>query len=163
MRSFWDKYYPVGLTLIMVAALAYYTAFYRTPFGNWLDFLRDGLGFFFCTFAYFKFLDVKGFRSLFVQYDIIAMRLPYYGTLYPFVEFGLGLAYLLFLLPLTPLCIFTIIFIIVRAIGIVQVIANQKNIPCGCMGTAALFPINGLTIAANIATIAAAFTLIIYG
>lgn len=152
-------YYPVCLTLLMIVALSYYTAFYRTPFGNLATFFQDGLGFFFCVFAYFKFLDLKGFQNMFVQYDVLSKRIPAYGLVYPFIEFGLGLSFLLYLAPTPILCGFTIAFIAFRAVGIIQAIRNPASLPCGCMGTTALFPINWTTICANIATIAVAIAL----
>jgi hypothetical protein len=154
-------YYPVCLTLVMVGLLAAYTAFYRTPFGNVATFLQDGLGFFFCVFAFFKLLNPLGFQKIFVQYDTLAKRLPIYGFIYPFIEFGLGLAFLLYLVPTDILCGLAIVLILFRAIGVVGAMRGQQSIHCGCMGTTALFPINWTTIGANIATIAAALALMI--
>lgn len=164
MHNIFKTYYPVCLTLLMVAGLSAYTSLYRSISGDVTTFLADGLGFFFCTFAYFKFLDLKGFKSLFEQYDIVAKRFPIYGYIYPFLEMGLGLAFLLCtsISMLIVLCWFTIAFIAFRAIGIVQaVIFQPSSLPCGCMGTSALFPMNWTTIGANIATIGAAIIILL--
>jgi hypothetical protein len=164
-RIVFKTYYPVCLTLIMVACLAAYTSLYRSYDADLMTFLADGLGFFFCTFAYFKLLDLHGFKTLFIQYDIVAKRIPFYGYIYPFLEFALGLAFLLCnsIIMLQILCWFTIGFIAFRAIGIVQAMRSKDvSLPCGCMGTIALFPINWTTIAANIATISAAIIILYY-
>lgn len=123
------------------------------------SFFQYGLGYFFLVFGYFKCMDLKGFAHHFCQYDLIAKRAPVYGSIYPFIEVGLGFLYL-YGIAIQTVAILTIILIVVRGVGIVNATRAKDTIMCGCMGTAALFPINWATICANFATVGAAVYLI---
>ena len=50
--------------------------------------------YFFVIFSLFKLLNIKGFATSFSNYDLIASRLPIYGTIYPFIELTLGICFL---------------------------------------------------------------------
>lgn len=154
-------YSPVILTLVLVIALGLYTAFIRTPFGDVRLFVQDTLGFFFVIFGFFKCLDLRGFAGHFSQYDIIARAIPAYAFVYPFIELGLGIAYLMDM-SVAVTAVLTLVILGIREIGIIQTVMQKRDIPCGCMGTTALFPINYATVAANIVTLGAAVYLIFY-
>ncbi len=52
--------------------------------------MQNFMGAFFLAFAFFKFLDLRGFADSYRMYDIVARRLPFYGFVYPFIELALG-------------------------------------------------------------------------
>ncbi|HEX7260376.1 MAG TPA: cation transporter, partial [Luteolibacter sp.] len=56
--------------------------------------MRLFMGGFFIAFSFFKMLDLRGFADAYRSYDIVAKTWPGYGYLYPFIELGLGLAYI---------------------------------------------------------------------
>ena len=88
---------------------------------------------FFLVFSFFKFLDLKGFAQSYAMYDLAAKKIPTYGFVYPFIELGLGLAYLLNFKPiLTNWLAFTVMTF--SAIGVILAVANKQKIRCACLG-----------------------------
>jgi hypothetical protein len=57
------------------------------------------IGFFLCSHALLKLLDVSHFAEGFSRFDLIAGRWRGYGFLFPFLELGLGLGYFSFIAP----------------------------------------------------------------
>ena len=51
---------------------------------------------FFLVFSFFKMLDIAAFAKAYQSYDIIAAKAKWYGYMFPFIELGLGIAYLLY-------------------------------------------------------------------
>ena len=150
------KYTPITLTLVLILFL---TVLFMED-ANLYSFSQLGLGFFFLIFGYFKCMDLNGFAAYFKQYDIIANHVHAYAIIYPFIELALGLSYLMSF-HVQTIAIITITIVVVRGIGIVRAAQSDKVLMCGCMGTAAMFPINWMTICANIATIGAAVILLL--
>jgi cation transport ATPase len=100
---------------------------------------------FFLVFSFFKLLDIKGFAESYATYDVIAKRLPAWGFIYPFVELGLGLA---FLLRLNPLLTNGVTFAVmgVSIIGVLQSVLNKQKIRCACLGAVFNLPMSTITI-----------------
>ena len=63
--------------------------------GLWDQAMLDFMGLFYVVFSFFKFLDIKGFKTSFAMYDPLAGAVPGYGYVYPFVELALGLMFLM--------------------------------------------------------------------
>ena len=100
---------------------------------------------FFISFSFFKMLDIEGFANSYRTYDIVARNIPFYAKLYPFIELGLGLSYILFAdNPLTHLIAAIIMF--VSLIGVVQAVSSKKKIQCACLGTVFNLPMSSVTI-----------------
>jgi cation transport ATPase len=100
---------------------------------------------FFLVFSFFKLLDIKGFAESYATYDVIAKRWPAWGFVYPFVELGLGLAYLLRLNPvLTNGATFAVMGISI--IGVLQSVLNKRKIRCACLGAVFNLPMSTITI-----------------
>ena len=100
---------------------------------------------FFLTFSFFKLLDVRGFAESYATYDIIAKRWTGWGFVYPFVELGLGLAYLLQFNPLVTNAI-TFLVMFVSIIGVLQTVLNKRKIRCACLGAVFNLPMSTVTI-----------------
>ncbi len=100
---------------------------------------------FFLVFSYFKMLDLTGFASSYAMYDVLAKKLPVYGYIYPFIELGLGTAYLL---GYRPMLINTITLIVMAfsSIGVILAVSNKQKIRCACLGTGFNFPMTTVTI-----------------
>lgn len=142
-------YAPLFITLALVAGLAAYTTYFRTAFGNFETFMMDFMGFFFVIFAFFKLLDIKGFAENFAQYDLLAARSRAYALAYPFIELGLGIAYLM-AFQMTYTLIATIIIMTFGTIGVVQATKKRKGIKCACLGAVINLPLSTVTIIENV-------------
>jgi cation transport ATPase len=100
---------------------------------------------FFLVFSFFKLLDLKGFANSYAMYDLLAKRLSVYGLIYPFIELGLGLAYLLHTNPLLT-NIATIVVMSFSSIGVVKSVMNKQKIQCACLGAVFNLPMSTVTI-----------------
>ena len=100
---------------------------------------------FFLVFSFFKLLDLAGFANSYAMYDLLAKRLPIYGYIYPFIELGLGAAYLL---AYRPVLINSITFVVMAfsSIGVILAVANKQKIKCACLGTGFNLPMTTVTI-----------------
>ncbi|TWT85869.1 Heavy-metal-associated domain protein [Posidoniimonas polymericola] len=143
--------YLVGGTVIAgVAAGAWTAGFLMSVF----------MGLFFVTFSLFKMLDLRGFAEAYTSYDLVAARWLPYAYVYPFIELGLGVAYLLGMAPVA-VNIVTLVVMLVSTAGVVNAVARGRDIQCGCLGTAFDLPMSTLTIVedATMAVMAAAMLL----
>lgn len=110
---------------------------------------------FFLVFAFFKLLDLKGFASSYRMYDLLAMRVPAYGYVYPFIELGLGLSFLSGFSPLITNWI-TVIVMGFSSIGVIQSVRNKKKIRCACLGAVFNLPMSTVTIIEDLLMVAMA-------
>jgi copper chaperone CopZ len=108
-------------------------------------FMPNFMAGFFLAFSFFKLLDLSGFASSYAMYDLLAKRLPSYGYVYPFIELGLGIAYLLnghsFSVNL-----FTFSIMAFSSLGVIIAVANQQKIRCACLGAVFNLPMSTVTI-----------------
>jgi cation transport ATPase len=100
---------------------------------------------FFLVFSFFKLLDLKGFADSYSMYDLLAMKVPAYGYVYPFIELGLGIAYLTSFNP-TFINWATIAVMGFSSIGVIQSVLNKKKIQCACLGAVFNLPMSTVTI-----------------
>jgi copper chaperone CopZ len=100
---------------------------------------------FFLVFSFFKMLDLRGFASSYAMYDVLAKKLPIYGYIYPFIELGLGAAYLLGFRPMLVNAI-TLIVMLFSSIGVILAVTNKQKIRCACLGTGFNLPMTTVTI-----------------
>jgi len=100
---------------------------------------------FFLVFSFFKLLDVGAFADSYAMYDIVARRARAYALAYPFIEFGLGLAYLA---PISPFAVnlVTLIVMGVSTVGVVQSLVSKKKIRCACLGAVFNLPMSTVTL-----------------
>ncbi len=116
--------------------------------GDWQPAMLDFMGLFYVVFSFFKFLDLKGFKNSFMMYDPLAKAVPSYGWLYPFIELGLGILFLMRLQVFTALVI-TIIILGITTIGVTKTLVSKKEIQCACLGTALKLPMTKATFIEN--------------
>ena len=103
--------------------------------------MHDFIGLFFVVFSMFKFFDLEGFADGFHMYDLLAKRVRAYGYVYPFLELGLGLAYLArwrpeFIYPAT------ILLLLFGAAGVFVALKKGLDLECACMGTVLHVPLS---------------------
>jgi cation transport ATPase len=143
----WSTYWPLFLVLLYIIGG---TLLLQQGSAGWSWHLamNSFMGLFFVGFAFFKLLDVPKFADAFASYDLIAARSRVYGLAYPFIELGLGSAYLLGLLP-TLTNSLTIVVMGVGLIGVVRAVRSGRAIRCACLGTAFNLPMSSVTIIEN--------------
>ncbi len=115
--------------------------------GSWDSSLmmRLFMGGFFVTFSFFKMLDLAGFAEAYRGYDLVAKAFPFYGRLYPFIELGLGLAYLADWQPFY-INLATAIVMAVSLAGVLKAVLSRQTIRCACLGTVFNLPMSTVTI-----------------
>jgi hypothetical protein len=89
----WKSYIPL-FVVIALALLAAGAKQIHYEAGDFSVFMRDFMGFFLVEFSMLKFFNLKGFADGFQMYDLLAKRSRIYAYFYPFIELGLGLAFL---------------------------------------------------------------------
>lgn len=107
------------------------------------------MGGFFIVFSFFKFLDLRGFADAYRSYDILARAVPPWGLVYPFVELGLGMAYLAGWSPTATNWV-TLIVMLVGAIGVLRALLRKSAIRCACLGTVLNLPMTKVTLVEDV-------------
>ena len=115
---------------------------------SWSELMLDFMGLFYIVFSFFKMLDLKGFPESFKMYDPLAKRIPIYGWIYPFLETGLGLMFLM-RFEIDIALIVTLITLGVTTIGVTRALLGKKLIRCACLGTALKLPMTEATFIEN--------------
>ena len=71
--------------------------------------------------------------------------MPVYGFVYPFIELGLGLAYLANVAPMAVNSI-TLVVMAVSLAGVLRAVLSRRAIRCACLGTVFRLPMSTVTI-----------------
>ena len=160
--SFLTTYRPL-LTIVGLIALVTVLAEASSPgsfdFRTWMRLFMAG---FLVVFAGFKLLDLRGFRDSYRMYDVVAERLPAWGLLYPFVELGLGLAYLTDVAPFWTNVV-TIVVLGVSAVGVIRSVLDERAIECACLGTGFNLPMSTVTVVEDVGMVAMAAAMLAWG
>jgi len=109
------------------------------------DIMRLWMGYFLSFLALFKLFDVSGFADGFQTYDLVAKRWRGYALIYPFIELGLGIAFLMSLAPLTTNVVMLIVMG-VGSIGVLKSILSGQKIKCACLGTVLNVPLSTISV-----------------
>ncbi len=156
-----ESLYPLFLIVGFIAGVTLLVAYAD---GSWAveSMMRHFMAGFFLVFSFFKLLDPPGFVSAYRGYDLIAKKLPVWGWAYPFVELGLGVAYLLALMPMA-VNVLTLVLMLVGAAGVLNALLNKQAIRCACLGTALNLPMTKVTLVEDLtmAAMAAGMLLLI--
>ena len=101
---------------------------------------------FFLVFSGFKLLDLPGFAKAYATYDLLAKHWQTYGFIYPFLELGLGFAYLTMWPPEWMTYLLTILLMGFSSLGVIQALAKKQKIQCACLGTVLNLPMTMITL-----------------
>ena len=143
-RSWWETYKPIVLIFGFITLVTLVIQYANQPFA-WIQWMRHFMAGFFLVFSFFKFLNLSSFADSYAMYDVIARRFKAWGFIYPFVEFGLGIAYLLNIETYTVnLVAFAVM--VVSMIGVIQSILNKEKIQCACLGVVFNLPMSTVTV-----------------
>jgi hypothetical protein len=100
---------------------------------------------FFLVFSFFKFLDLRGFAGAYRSYDLLARAVPARSVVYPFVEFALGVAYLLRINPVLTNAT-TLGLMLIGSLGVLKTLLDKRTIRCACLGTVIKLPMTTVTL-----------------
>ncbi len=139
-RSWLETYKPLLLILGYVTLVTCIAAH-----ASWILGMQYFMAGFFLVFSFFKMLDLSGFAASYSMYDIIAQKIPSYGFVYPFIELGLGIAYLTGFNPVLTNSI-TLIVMGLSILGVVQSVMSKRKIKCACLGSVFNLPMTTVTI-----------------
>ncbi|HEX2977555.1 MAG TPA: MauE/DoxX family redox-associated membrane protein [Candidatus Babeliales bacterium] len=136
--------------IAIIIAIVFFTIAQRIIYGwNIIAAMNDFMGSFFIVFSLFKIYNLHNFVEAFSMYDLVAKQSTIYAYLYPFIELGLGIAYLFrFQLILTNWV--TLAIMIIGSIGVAYELAQNKSIVCACLGTVFRIPMTYVTLAEDV-------------
>lgn len=138
-KSWLKTYYPLLLIVGMIAVVSLKGA------DSWHDWMLHFMAGFFIVFSFFKLLDINGFKDAYSTYDLLAKHWNNYGLIYPFLELGLGLAFL-FQWELAAALWFSIALMGFSSLGVIKALSEKRKIRCACLGTALNLPMSTITL-----------------
>jgi cation transport ATPase len=148
-KTWFETYRPLLLIFAFITGISFITAFHSNIFESrhfsTMHFMNNFMAGFFIVFSFFKFLNLKAFAESYAMYDILAMKVPSYGLLYPFIELGLGILYLTHYQPFATNLI-TIIVMSFSSIGVILSVLDKRKIRCACLGSVFNLPMSTVTI-----------------
>jgi len=124
------------------------------------------MGLFFIVFSLFKMPAWKGFIEAFRTYDILAKAIPFYAPIYPLIEFGLGVLFLVnyfsgeFLL--STIAWVTLVIMAIGGIGVGIKLLKREKFQCACLGTWINVPLTKVTLLENILMVLMSIVLIYF-
>ncbi len=140
------EYAKFAVVILGILVISYFAA---QQFGGLTlaNFLRMFMGVFFAVFAIFKLLDLRGFATSYMGYDIVAKRFMSYGYVYPFIELALAVGYF-WRVPYTDWV--TLIIMTVGSIGVFKELARGSKIKCACLGTYIKLPLTTVSLVEDV-------------
>ena len=103
------------------------------------------MGGFFMSFSFFKLLNLKGFADSYATYDIITRFWLPWGFIYPFIELGLGLAFITGIQPwLTNLS--AMVIMTISLVGVLNSLFSGNRVRCACLGDVFNLPMSTITV-----------------
>jgi hypothetical protein len=142
-RSFLGTYRPLLLVFAYLIGLVALVEFTAGRF-EWMRAMANFMGGFFVAFSFFKLLNLRGFVDAYQTYDVVARPVRAYGYAYPFIELGLGVAYLTRLAPVVTSLV-TLAVMLVGVVGVTQALLQRRRIQCACLGTVFNLPMTKVT------------------
>ena len=143
-RTWLETYKPVLIVFGYLLTTTILIEFVNDSFEpmRWMNNFMAG---FFLVFSFFKLLNLRGFAESYFSYDILARKWFSWGYIYPFIELGLGFA---FLTAFEPIIINSITLIVmgISIIGVLKSVLNKRKIKCACLGTVFNLPMSTITI-----------------
>ncbi|WP_370170490.1 MauE/DoxX family redox-associated membrane protein [Sphingobium abikonense] len=106
--------------------------------------------------AMLKLQDVDRFSTMFLNYDLLARRLPPYGLLYPFLELGAGLLMLTHVLDWLSIPVALFIGSIGAASVFKAVYLDKRELKCACVGGSSNVPLGFVSLTENLMMMAMA-------
>ncbi|MBL8821118.1 MAG: copper chaperone [Planctomycetia bacterium] len=156
-----QSYFPLLLILAYLLGVVGIVEYANGSF-NWERSMRHFMSGFFLVFSFFKLLNVTAFADAYMTYDVVAKRLRAYGFIYPFIELGLGIAYLANFNPLV-INLVTLVVMGVSSIGVIESLLNKRKIRCACLGTVFNLPMSVVTLVEDALMVLMAAAMLLMG
>jgi len=138
------SYFPVFLIFGYILGVSLIIQLARHQF-DVMQWMSHFMAAFFLVFSFFKLMNLRGFAEGYSTYDIVAKKVPVYGFIYPFIELGLGIAFLTQFNPMLT-NIVALIVMGVSTIGVVQSLLKKSRFQCACLGTVIKLPLSSVTL-----------------
>lgn len=138
------SFLPLIIIFATITVFSIMASWYRQVF-TYQSIMIDFMAGFFIVFGGFKLIKLSAFAEAYAMYDIIAKSIKAYGYIYPFIELGLGLAFLLRFQTDTIAWI-TLVLMIINSIGAYNGIRDKKVLMCACLGTVFKLPMSYVTL-----------------
>lgn len=137
-------YFPLLLILFYLLAGV---ALLEFALGNFdpMRAMRHFMAGFFLFFSFFKLLNLQAFADAYTGYDLLAKVWKPWGLIYPFVELGLGCAYLAHFAPMVVNWVALIVMGLSTA-GVLKAVLTKSKIRCACLGTVFNLPMSTITL-----------------
>ena len=133
----------IGTFVVVAVSTVFFGYVYNA--GELTDWMRFFEGSFFLIFGVLKVINIRGFVDAYSMYDLVARRIKAYGYIYPFIELGLGLAYILgFALVVTNWI--TLVVTLTGALGVFIKLREKEVVPCACLGAIFKIPMTWVTL-----------------
>ncbi|MBA3665797.1 MAG: heavy-metal-associated domain-containing protein [Bacteroidetes bacterium] len=159
-KSRLQTYKPVLLLFAYITAASFLVQLKSDTF-SWMMWMRHFMAGFFLSFSFFKLINLSGFADSYSTYDVVAKKWRGYGFLYPFIELGLGFAFLSGIFSLVINTI-TLVVMSVSLIGVLQSVLNKRKIRCACLGDVFNLPMSTITIIEDALMIAMSLFMIVF-
>lgn len=143
-KSWLVTYKPILLIFLYITIVTFAIQISQSQF-DFMQWMRHFMAGFFLVFSFFKLLDLRAFSESYRMYDVVAAKIPIWGWVYPFVELGLGISYILNFNPFVTNLI-TLIVMSVSIIGVLQSVLYKRKIQCACLGAVFNLPMSTVTI-----------------
>lgn len=159
-KSWFQTYKPILLIFAFITVTTLLIQLKAVRFNPmlWMNHFMAG---FFLVFSFFKLLNLQGFADSYSTYDIIARRWRFYGYIYAFIEFGLGLAYLTNFFPVLTNAL-TLVVMSISIVGVLQSVLNKQKIRCACLGDVFNLPMSTVTIIEDMIMILMSLFMLLY-
>jgi copper chaperone CopZ len=156
LATWLETYQPllVILAYIAIASLAG-TGGTSSAASAWAVWMTNFMAGFFLVFSFFKFLDLAGFADAYSTYDLLAQKWRPWGYIYPFLELGLGLAYLFRVAPFAT-NLAAILLMSFSSLGVIAALRRRQTIRCACLGTVLKLPMSTITLVEDLGMVAMA-------
>lgn len=154
------SYKPVVAVFAMTALMAVTAsqAVFGSPFT--IQAIEWFVSFSMCVLALLKLQDVESFSTMFLNYDLLAMRWVPYSYIYPFAE---GLAGVLMTADALP-WLSVPIALFIGTVGVMSVFKavyiDRRALKCACIGGATKAPLGFVSLTENLMMIAMAFWMV---
>jgi copper chaperone CopZ len=142
-KSFLTTYRPLLLVFAYLIGIVGIVELTAGQF-DWMRAMANFMGGFFLAFSFFKFLNLRGFVDAYQTYDVLARPVRAYGYVYPFIELGLGIAFLSGFAPVATNLV-TLVVMLVSIVGVTQALLQKRHIQCACLGTVFHLPMTKVT------------------
>jgi copper chaperone CopZ len=153
-----SSYFPIFLIFGFIAGISLLAQVTRYSF-SWMQWMTHFMAGFFFVFSFFKLMNLKGFAEGYSSYDVVAKRFNAWGYIYPFVELGLGIAFLTGFNPLIT-NITTLVVMGISSIGVIQSLVKKTPFQCACLGTVIKLPLSKVTLAEDMLMVIMSATMV---